>query len=229
MPKTAPDSCEDLAYTRQFFTVTRKGHTSPTAEFGSPSLVWHVAFWPRNTKDPHAFSMVGKDGKIKDDCTVRTDFKFACDEVTKDFNEFLKNLQLRGRVPAAPIEPTPFKLDAPRDWEAPNSPFDVLNSEATGFTLWWPDSSPKAGNVMANGTFPRPDAAHLLEIKLGKLPFAQVAEEIEGLLEEVEEAAPGHQSLSGLQKLKGGGGYAPWSGKRSYGRAGHQRRLSETR
>jgi predicted nucleotidyltransferase len=38
-------------------------------------------------------------------------------------------------------------------------------------------------------TFPRPDAAHLLEIKLGKLPFAQIAEEIEGLLEEVEEVA----------------------------------------
>jgi hypothetical protein len=38
-------------------------------------------------------------------------------------------------------------------------------------------------------TFPRPDAAHLLEIKLGNLPFAQVGEEIEGLLEEVEEAA----------------------------------------
>lgn len=37
-------------------------------------------------------------------------------------------------------------------------------------------------------TFPRPEAAHLVDIKLGKLPFQQVSEEIEQLLVEVEAA-----------------------------------------
>lgn len=38
-------------------------------------------------------------------------------------------------------------------------------------------------------TFPRPEAKHLLAIKLGELPYRVVAEEIEQLLEDVEAAA----------------------------------------
>ncbi|WP_342270441.1 DNA polymerase beta superfamily protein [Rickettsia endosymbiont of Orchestes rusci] len=38
-------------------------------------------------------------------------------------------------------------------------------------------------------TFPRPEAKHLLNIKLGKLSFRQISEEIEELLKEVELAA----------------------------------------
>lgn len=38
-------------------------------------------------------------------------------------------------------------------------------------------------------TFPRPDAVHLLAIKLGELTYAAVAEEIEALLSDVETAA----------------------------------------
>lgn len=38
-------------------------------------------------------------------------------------------------------------------------------------------------------TFPRPEAHHLLAIKLGRLPFQQVSEEIEQLVVEVEDAA----------------------------------------
>jgi hypothetical protein len=38
-------------------------------------------------------------------------------------------------------------------------------------------------------TFPRPEAAHLLAIKQGKVPYAEVAEEIESLVDEVETAA----------------------------------------
>lgn len=43
-------------------------------------------------------------------------------------------------------------------------------------------------------TFPRPEAPHLLAIKLGKLPFQQVSEEIEQLVVEVEHAAA-HSTL----------------------------------
>lgn len=38
-------------------------------------------------------------------------------------------------------------------------------------------------------TFPRPEAAHLLDIKLGKLPYKEVSEEIEFLLQMVEDSA----------------------------------------
>jgi hypothetical protein len=38
-------------------------------------------------------------------------------------------------------------------------------------------------------TFPRPEAAHLLAIKQGQVPYAEVAEEIERLVDEVETAA----------------------------------------
>jgi hypothetical protein len=41
----------------------------------------------------------------------------------------------------------------------------------------------------ANVTFPLPNAAHILEIKRGLLPYETVAEEIEGLLEAVERAS----------------------------------------
>ena len=38
----------------------------------------------------------------------------------------------------------------------------------------------------ANVTFPLPNRKHILDIKLGKIPYKEVATEIEGLLEEVE-------------------------------------------
>ena len=41
----------------------------------------------------------------------------------------------------------------------------------------------------ANVTFPLPNAAHILEIKKGLLSYEQVAEEIEGLLLDVEKAS----------------------------------------
>lgn len=58
----------------------------------------------------------------------------------------------------------------------------------------------------ANVTFPLPNAAHILEIKRGSLPYESVAEEIEGLLEAVEHAAetstlrdePDHQFIDAL-------------------------------
>lgn len=51
-------------------------------------------------------------------------------------------------------------------------------------------------------TFPRPEAAHLLKIRRGKVPYEQVGLEIEQLLEEVEEAAQSSTLPSGFdQKL----------------------------
>jgi hypothetical protein len=52
--------CEDLAYSDQFFAMTRQGHTRPTAQFGAPAMVWHISFWPRRQYDPHDIEMVDK-------------------------------------------------------------------------------------------------------------------------------------------------------------------------
>lgn len=41
----------------------------------------------------------------------------------------------------------------------------------------------------ANVTFPLPNAGHILKIKLGQLSYQEVADEIEGLLEQVEKAS----------------------------------------
>jgi hypothetical protein len=41
----------------------------------------------------------------------------------------------------------------------------------------------------ANVTFPLPNAGHILDIKQGRLPYDEVASEIEGLLEQVERAS----------------------------------------
>ena len=39
-------------YTPQYGTITGTGHTRPTQEIGSPTLVWHVAVWPAKDCDP---------------------------------------------------------------------------------------------------------------------------------------------------------------------------------
>ena len=48
----------------------------------------------------------------------------------------------------------------------------------------------EALELFGTGTiaFPLPNAAHILDVKPGRLPYASVAEEIEGLLERVEAA-----------------------------------------
>ena len=54
-----------------------------------------------------------------------------------------------------------------------------------------PHSRGQAVELLTTGhiTFPRPDAAHLVAIKTGALPYQAVAEELEALLERVEIAA----------------------------------------
>lgn len=66
----------------------------------------------------------------------------------------------------------------------------------------------EALELLATGhiTFPLPDAAHVLRIKKGERPYAEVAEEIEGLLERVEAAervsslpeAPDHETIDAI-------------------------------
>jgi hypothetical protein len=135
---------EKLGYSKQFFTISRRGHTSATAEFGSPALVWHVSFWPKRKNDPFSIGLTDN-GKIREDKDVVEEFGRARSRIIKDFNEFLRRIQTRGRHPAASLRQQPFTLLKPKDWDADAEPFDVFDSEATGFTLWWPDKPCDAG------------------------------------------------------------------------------------
>ena len=45
-------SSDTLPYTPQYKTITGTGHTRPTQEIGAPTLIWHVAVWPRDDHDP---------------------------------------------------------------------------------------------------------------------------------------------------------------------------------
>src|SRR6478672_9101848 len=34
-------------YSLQYETIVAQGHERPAPSFGAPTLIWHVAFWPR--------------------------------------------------------------------------------------------------------------------------------------------------------------------------------------
>jgi hypothetical protein len=142
-------ACEDLAYTKQLFTITGRGHSRPTAEFGAPTMVWHVSFWPRRSNDPHDFDLSAGNGKLKEDYELVDDHNDSFKKVMSDFNKLLIHLQTRGCVRGADNRP-PFEHDRPRDWDddawldedgKPKEPFGEFTAECSGFTLWWPDES----------------------------------------------------------------------------------------
>jgi hypothetical protein len=163
--------CEDLAYTKQFFSVTHIGHTRPTAEFGSPTMVWHVSFWPRRHKDPHEFDMcdISSLSGLKSSEKIRDEHGMRFHDVADDFNKLLLHLQQRGCVRGSDPGP-PFALEKPLDWEIDtlNGPFDGQTerpveqsfhgfaAETCGFTLWWPDTARGKRNLLGDASDVRP-------------------------------------------------------------------------
>jgi hypothetical protein len=162
--------CEDLFYTRQFFSNTGIGHTNLTAEFSTPAMIWQVAIWPRREIDPHEFNMRDEttpddnknDGKrqstlklIGDD-KIHDEHRRRLDAIMVGLNRLVPNLRERGCVVVADNE-KPFPIGRPRDWDReempkldpddldsdPLEPFEGLKGSATGFTLWWPDPADK--------------------------------------------------------------------------------------
>jgi hypothetical protein len=148
------DRVGDLAYSKQFFSITHHGHTRPTAEFGAPALVWHVAIWPRRDKDPRELDV--RDGSLsglKTNEQIHDEYDRRVRSSTDSLNKLLLQLQRRGCVTGGDPRP-PFDLQRPLDWrvDPPGTPFrnadavatidegfDALATESFGFTLWWPD------------------------------------------------------------------------------------------
>jgi hypothetical protein len=158
--KLAADEVDDPFYTKQFFTITREGHTRPAPEFGAPTLVWHVAFWPKQDLDPQNTDT----GRLKDiertreafgkfEVSLRTTYAENRRKLIEDFNGLLRDLQAKGRPWSADdsgkLSPRveQFELASPVDWYEPaahwrasnfdGAPLPVFKTESIGFTLWW--------------------------------------------------------------------------------------------
>ena len=76
-PEEPEDLSEELApdedipqshayYSRHYKKLKSIGHTRPTTQLGTPTLVWHLGFWPIAAKDPQHVSPVRIDNLKKD-------------------------------------------------------------------------------------------------------------------------------------------------------------------
>jgi hypothetical protein len=152
---------DDLSYTKQFFTITREGHTRPAPEIGAPALVWHIAFWPNKDVDPQNtdagdIEKVGSNPEAfaKFEVGLRREYAKRRQALIDDFNALLHDLQKKGRAWRKVEDDTmapraeQFGLRAPADWFEttkewgdPNfagAPLPVFDTDSIGFTIWWP-------------------------------------------------------------------------------------------
>jgi hypothetical protein len=140
-------------YSDQYETILAEGQARPTPAFGTPTLVWHVAIWPRRTMrdasgeaepcDPHDTA-----GESPETAKEASEARRAA--WLEEVNRFLRELQIRCSRRAGP--PRQLKAvvphDVPRrgpsgDTEADKllEPVPVLEEEIVPFTLWWGDRS----------------------------------------------------------------------------------------
>jgi hypothetical protein len=140
-------------YSDQYETIVAQGHARPTPAFGAPTLVWHVAIWPRRTLqgvngapelcDPHDTAGARHD-KAKEVFVARRKAWL------EQLNRFLQDLQARSYRKAG--SPKQLRLVEPHDLPWTRSPADpgdffrpieVPQQEIVPFTLWWeePDST----------------------------------------------------------------------------------------
>jgi hypothetical protein len=141
-------------YSLQYETIVAQGHERPTPSFGAPTLIWHVAIWPRRRTDdgracdPHD-TAGEKHEKAKDEFERRRLLW------VEEIKAFLDRLQARGcrpggNSPASAAER--LRLAAPHDlpWQPMSGepgdffkPVSVLEHATAPFTLWWPDNEVK--------------------------------------------------------------------------------------
>jgi hypothetical protein len=151
-------------YSDEYETLLTQGHPRPAPAFGAPTLVWHVAIWPRRTArdatgeaepcDPH--DTVGERHEH-----AKAAFEARRAAWLEETNRFLRDLQNRcSRRVGGPRQLKPvLPHDLPRrppsgdpDAEKAFAPIPVLEEEIVPFTLWWGDRSVKA---------PDPDAVRI--------------------------------------------------------------------
>jgi hypothetical protein len=140
-------------YAEQYETVLSQGQVRPAPAFGAPTLIWHVAVWPRRTLqvangaaeacDPHDTAKEGRD-------EAREAFAARRAAWLDEINRLLMDLQGRCARKAGPRRQ--FKPVVPHGLERPAAsgdtggdkafePIPVLEEEIVPFTLWWGDRS----------------------------------------------------------------------------------------
>lgn len=118
-------------YALQYEDGLREGHSKPAPSCGSPTILRHIAVWP---KQPFGDQRV-------------TTYKEACDaydeENARFFEEvsaFAEGLQKLGRIG----EPERLAVDRPPlrgQWAEETHGFMVCRPQAIAFTLWWRDEA----------------------------------------------------------------------------------------
>jgi hypothetical protein len=141
-----PRSC----YSPQYETIVSQGHTRPTPAFGAPTLIWHVAIWPRRQArssgepcDPHDTSSLRHP-------EAKAELERRRKRWVTQINSFLSTMQAKSSP--RPEQPTAqerqFKPGPPHDLKLDPSlaradrffdPVWILEQETVPFILWWAD------------------------------------------------------------------------------------------
>jgi hypothetical protein len=137
-------------YSLQYETIVAQGHERPAPSFGAPTLIWHVAFWPRRQtnsgedSDPNDTAGMPDSGHAKGQFETRR--KLWHDEI----NLLLTRLQEKssrhlGQVAPAVktfkrVYPHEFKRTAGQARGSYVTPLEVLEHDTLAFTLWWADA-----------------------------------------------------------------------------------------
>jgi len=124
-------------YSMQYSSIRQAGYSRPTPSFGAPTLVWHVAFWPREAResDNKGFSSAHSGALSK--------LNGYRENWVDEFNQFLKTLQLKGRPRADGRRTSPKQFrgfSSPQQWPGTDDLSNRFREDETiAFTLWWAD------------------------------------------------------------------------------------------
>jgi hypothetical protein len=133
-------------YSDQYETIVGRGHTRPTATFGAPTLIWHVAVWPRSTLggvkdgqpcDPHDTA----DKEHDDALRLFADRRHAW---ISEIDETLCGLETCGRLRRGKPSAGRAKRFAVPGSRKP------IDAGAVGMELWWHDPADAQGDSHAD-------------------------------------------------------------------------------
>jgi len=139
-------------YSKQFETLIVQGHERPTPSFGAPTLVWHVAMWPRRYVDGSRERGDPHDTAGEKHLNAKRHFEKRRASWVKHIEGLLESLRSKGCHPehGPPLGSAKgLQLVRPHDlsWSPTRDdpddffkPIDILEQNAAPFTLWWPDS-----------------------------------------------------------------------------------------
>ena len=143
-------------YSLQYETIVAQGHERPTPAFGAPTLIWHVAIWPRSGPP--------EDGHDTDACdphdtagyshgVARERFEQRRYDWIEQINSRLSNFEKRGRWrKSSKVAGRPKRFlpnPAPKKGLGFREPSQRIETGSVGMTLWWKDLSDPAGEPEA--------------------------------------------------------------------------------